>query len=157
MLISLVFQIFRYGSTAPYIHAAGVYDSVLFSITVRYRPLPKARFPVSPATLSHVSPATLSHVFPATPSRVSTATPSHVSPATQSRVSPTTPRATPSRMSPATPSHVSPAKWVTERDRLRRWGAKLFSSFNAQCNRCDFLQDFHPDGISCFQRLVPER
>ena len=48
-------------------------------------------------------------------------------------------------------------RWVTERDRLRRWGAKLFSSFNAQRNRCDFLQDLHPDVISCFQRLVPER
>ena len=48
-------------------------------------------------------------------------------------------------------------RWVTERDRLRRWGANLFSSFNAQRNRCDFLQDLHPDGISCFQRLVPER
>ena len=48
-------------------------------------------------------------------------------------------------------------RWVTERDRLRRWGAKLFSSFNAQRNRCDFLQDLHPDVISCFQQLVPER
>ena len=48
-------------------------------------------------------------------------------------------------------------RWVTERDRLRRWGAELFLSFNAQRNRCDFLKDLHPDGISCFQRLVPER
>ena len=48
-------------------------------------------------------------------------------------------------------------RWVTERDRLRRWGAKLSSSLNAQRNRCDFLQDLHPNGISCFQRLVPER
>ena len=53
--------------------------------------------------------------------------------------------------------HVTKSRWVTERDRLRRWGAKLFSSFNAQRNRYDFLQDLHPDVISCFQRLVPER
>ena len=48
-------------------------------------------------------------------------------------------------------------RWVTERDRLRRWGAKLFSSSNAQRNRCDFLQDLLPAVISSFQRLVPKR
>ena len=49
------------------------------------------------------------------------------------------------------------ARWVTERDRLRRWGAELFSSFNAQRNRCDFLPDLLPAVISGFQRLVPRR
>ena len=46
-----------------------------------------------------------------------------------------------------------------ERDRLRRWGAELFLSFNVQRNRCrcDFLQDLFPVVISCFQLLAKKK